>query len=109
MADFYVLLHDDPGDRFSQRRRGQRAVVCPVVIDVGRQQTTWIEPPELYNAVLQADKDRGGRIVANICIFGIYNAEESVNQVRMTLKSIPNLHLADVQAQMFESTSHHSV
>lgn len=35
VADFYVLLHDNPGDGLCQRGRCQRAVVRPVVVSVG--------------------------------------------------------------------------
>lgn len=35
VADFYVLLHNDPGDGLRQRGGCQRAVVRPVVISVG--------------------------------------------------------------------------
>lgn len=35
MADFDVLLHNNPGDRLSQGGRCQRAVVRPVVVGVG--------------------------------------------------------------------------
>jgi len=52
VADFDVLLHDDPGDGLGQRGRGQRAVVGPVVIGVGGQQAGGVEPGELHDAVL---------------------------------------------------------
>lgn len=35
MADFYVLLHNNPGDRLCQRGCCQRAVVRPIVISLG--------------------------------------------------------------------------
>lgn len=53
MADFDVLLHDDPGDGFCQRGRGQRAVVRPVVLGVSGQQAAGVEAGKLDYAVLQ--------------------------------------------------------
>lgn len=57
MADFYVLFHNHPGNRLCQRRRGQRAVVRPVVICVGGQQAARVEPVKLYYTVLQKTKE----------------------------------------------------
>lgn len=58
MADFYVLLHDDPGDRLCQRGCCQRPMVRPVVISVTRQQTGRVEPGELYHTALQTTTER---------------------------------------------------
>lgn len=58
MADFNMLLHNDPGDGLCERGRGQRAVVRPVVIDVGGKQTSWIKAGELHHAVLKTNRDR---------------------------------------------------
>lgn len=47
-----MLLHNDPGDRLGQRGGGQRAVVRPVVLSVGREETGGVEPGELHHAAL---------------------------------------------------------
>lgn len=61
MADFYVLLHDDPGDRLRQRGRCERAVVRPVVVGVGGQQTGGVKPRKLYHAALKARRKKEHR------------------------------------------------
>lgn len=58
MADFNVLLHDDPGDGLRQRGRGQGAVVRPVVVGVCGQQTGGVETVKLHHAVLQGEEDK---------------------------------------------------
>lgn len=52
MADFDVLLHNDPGDRLGQRGGGQGAVVRPVVLSLGREETGGVEPGKLHHAAL---------------------------------------------------------
>lgn len=56
VADFDVLLHDDPGDRLGQRGGGQRAVVRPVVLRVGRKEAGGVEPGKLHHAALHTGR-----------------------------------------------------
>lgn len=56
MADFDVLFHYDPGDRLGQRGGGQRAVVRPVVLRVGRKEAGGVEPGKLHHAALHTGR-----------------------------------------------------
>lgn len=52
MTDFNVLFHHHPCHRLSKRRSGQRTCVCPIVIDVFREETCRVELGELHHAIL---------------------------------------------------------